>query len=92
MANWADEIKSDPSWKKANDWHYCTIPDGEKYKFQEKNGKAVEKVNEFINLLKNVFFIHCIHNNILPQFTQKVNCFVEASSLNSLLLPLTLSL
>jgi len=53
MANWADEIKSDPSWKKANDWHYCTIPDSEKYEFQEKNGKAVEKVNEFINLLKN---------------------------------------
>ena len=47
MANWADEIKSDPSWKKANDWHYCTIPDSEKYEFQEKNGKAVEKVNEF---------------------------------------------
>jgi len=39
--------------KKANDWHYCTIPDSEKYEFQEKNGKAVEKVNEFINLLKN---------------------------------------
>ena len=26
MSNWADEIKSDPEWKIANDWHWCTIP------------------------------------------------------------------
>ena len=31
MSNWADEIKSDPVWKKANDWHWCTVPDGEAY-------------------------------------------------------------
>ena len=31
MSNWADEIKSDPDWEKANDWHWCTIPDGEEY-------------------------------------------------------------
>ena len=53
MSNWADEIKSDPSWKIANDWHWCTIPDGELYEKDKHSGKAVEKVNEFINVLKN---------------------------------------
>ena len=53
MSNWADEIKSDPDWEIANDWHWCTIPDGESYKKDNYSGKAVEKVNEFINILKN---------------------------------------
>lgn len=53
LANWADEIKSDPKWRDANDWHYCTIPDGEKYDPNIGGGKAVEKVNEFIKTLKN---------------------------------------
>ena len=53
MSNWADEIKSDPSWKIANDWHWCTIPDGELYEKDKHSGKAVEKVNEFISVLKN---------------------------------------
>ena len=53
MSNWADEIKSDPSWKIANDWHWCTIPDGELYEKDKHSGKAVEKVNDFISVLKN---------------------------------------
>jgi hypothetical protein len=53
LANWADEIKSDPEWNKANDWHYCTIPDGEEYNPNKDGGKAVQKVNEFIKTLKN---------------------------------------
>ena len=53
MSNWADEIKSDPNWDIANDWHWCTIPDGESYKTDKYSGKAVEKVNEFISVLKN---------------------------------------
>ena len=53
LANWADEIKSDPKWKKANNWHYCTIPDGEKYNPDFDGGEAVEKVNEFIKTLKS---------------------------------------
>ena len=53
MSNWADEIKSDPSWKIANDWHWCTIPDGELYEKDKHSGKAVEKVNDFISILKN---------------------------------------
>ena len=53
MSNWADEIKSDPNWEIANDCHWCTIPDGEEYKKDKHSGKAVEKVNDFINVLKN---------------------------------------
>ena len=53
MSNWADEIKSDPKWKIANDWHWCTIPDGETYKKNKYSGQAVEKVNEFVAILKN---------------------------------------
>ena len=53
MSNWADEIKSDPDWKIANDWHWCTIPDGELYEKDKHSGKAVEKVNDFISVLKN---------------------------------------
>ena len=53
MSNWADEIKSDPSWKIANEWHWCTIPDGELYEKDKHSGKAVEKVNDFISVLKN---------------------------------------
>ena len=53
MSNWADEIKSDPNWKKANDWHWCTIPDDEEYEQNKHSGKAVEKVNEFIEILSD---------------------------------------
>tara|TARA_B100000029_G_C17506657_1_gene934708 strand:+ start:605 stop:1366 length:762 start_codon:yes stop_codon:yes gene_type:complete len=53
MSNWADEIKSDPNWKHANDWHWCTIPDGEYYEKGKHQGLAVEKVRDFIATLKN---------------------------------------
>ena len=53
MSNWADEIKSDPNWKIANDWHWCTIPDGKLYEKDKHSGRAVEKVNDFISVLKN---------------------------------------
>ena len=52
MSIWADEIKSDPQWKHASDWHWCTIPDGENYETGKHKGQAVEKVNEFIKTLK----------------------------------------
>ena len=53
MSIWADEIKSDPQWKHASDWHWCTIPDGEDYETGKHKGQAVEKVNEFIAALKS---------------------------------------
>ena len=53
MSNWADDIKSDPNWRHANDWHWCTVPDGESYEKDKHEGLAVEKVDEFINTLKD---------------------------------------
>lgn len=51
VSNWADEIKSDPNWRHANDWHYATIPDGEDYKPGKHRGKIIEKVQEFSEVL-----------------------------------------
>lgn len=51
IANWADEIKSDPKWDHSHDWHYCTILEGEKYTGPEAGGRAVQKVTEFSNLI-----------------------------------------
>ena len=31
MSTWADEIKSDPNWKHAGEWHWCTVGDDEDY-------------------------------------------------------------
>tara|TARA_B100000029_G_scaffold95753_1_gene85809 strand:+ start:2292 stop:3050 length:759 start_codon:yes stop_codon:yes gene_type:complete len=53
VSTWADEIKSDPNWDHAWDWHFCTIPDGEEYIPGKHSGKAVEKMNDFIATLKN---------------------------------------
>ena len=53
ISNWADEIKADPEWDHAWDWHYCTIPDGEEYELGKHRGQAIEKINEFIETLKN---------------------------------------
>ncbi|NQV42594.1 MAG: S1/P1 nuclease [Candidatus Marinimicrobia bacterium] len=52
IANWADEIKSDPAWKHANDWHYCTVLEGQEYIGPDDGGRAVQKVSEFTTLLE----------------------------------------
>lgn len=52
IANWADDIKSDPAWNHANDWHYCTVLDGEEYRGPDDGGRAVQKVTEFADFLK----------------------------------------
>ena len=52
IANWADEIKSDPDWKHANDWHYCTVLDSLEYRGPDDGGRAVQKVSEFTDFLK----------------------------------------
>ena len=46
VANWPDEIKSDPKWNHANPWHYCTIAEGQEYEGPEAGGYAVIKVTE----------------------------------------------
>jgi len=52
VSNWADDIKSDPSWKHANDWHYCTVPEGKAYQGPEDGGRAVQKVTEFKDFME----------------------------------------
>lgn len=52
IANWADEIKSDPAWDHSHDWHYCTILEGKGYEGPEAGGRAVQKVTEFSKLIK----------------------------------------
>ncbi|MCF7823181.1 MAG: S1/P1 nuclease [Candidatus Marinimicrobia bacterium] len=51
IANWADDIKSDPKWDHSHEWHYCTIIEGEEYTGPESGGRAVQKVTEFTKLL-----------------------------------------
>jgi hypothetical protein len=49
IANWADEIRSDPAWRFGEAWHYVTIPDGQTYAEAEKNpdGDVVEAIDRF---------------------------------------------
>lgn len=55
VANWADFIKSNPDWRKANPWHYVSIPDGKNYNSIEKNkdGDVVWAINHFSAVLKD---------------------------------------
>ncbi|EQC46911.1 S1/P1 nuclease [Bacteriovorax sp. Seq25_V] len=55
VANWADFIKSDPTWRKANPWHYVTIKDGQTYATSEKvkEGDVVWAINNFCGVLGN---------------------------------------
>ena len=48
---WADEIRSDPNWKHARNWHYATIPDDEDYETGKHRGDVIEKVKEFTKML-----------------------------------------
>lgn len=54
-STWADFIKSDPKWKKANPWHYVTVTEGKTYKQMKKNknGDVVWAINHFCKQLKN---------------------------------------
>tara|TARA_Y100000768_G_scaffold255476_1_gene194176 strand:+ start:41 stop:790 length:750 start_codon:yes stop_codon:yes gene_type:complete len=47
LSFWSDEIRSDPNWEYASDWHYATIPDGELYEPGKYPGQLIEKINEF---------------------------------------------
>lgn len=48
-STWADFIRSDPDWRKADDWHWVTIPDGMTYEETEKNprGDLIEALRRF---------------------------------------------
>lgn len=55
VANWADEIRSDPAWKKADPWHYVNIPDGQTYAAMEKNpaGDVIVALKRFEATLRD---------------------------------------
>lgn len=55
VSNWADEIRSDPSWKRADPWHYVNIPDGQTYETMEKNpaGDVIVAMKRFEATLRN---------------------------------------
>ena len=55
VSNWADEIRSDPSWQRADPWHYVNIPDGQTYETMEKNpaGDVIVAMKRFEATLRN---------------------------------------
>lgn len=54
VANWMDEIRSDPKYRHTAPWHYLTVEDGKNYdpKIQEKGGNAYEQLLTIIFALK----------------------------------------
>lgn len=55
LANWADEIKSDPNWDHAKPWHYISIDDDESWDNFERSpdGDILEALARFEKRLKD---------------------------------------
>lgn len=55
VSNWADDIRSDPAWKRADPWHYVNVPDGQTYDTMEKNpaGDILVALRRFEATLRN---------------------------------------
>ena len=53
LGTWADEIRSDPSWRRADPWHYVNIGDGQRYAQAAKNprGDVIEALGRFEKVL-----------------------------------------
>ncbi|MFP5471120.1 MAG: S1/P1 nuclease [Bacteroidia bacterium] len=53
-STWMDEIRSDSTYNKYEDWHWVTIPDGQTYANTEKNtnGDVIYAINFLIDTLK----------------------------------------
>lgn len=53
--NWADEIRSDPAWKKSDPWHYVNITDGVSYDDATKapNGDVIAALRQMEATLRN---------------------------------------
>jgi hypothetical protein len=49
VGTWADEIRADPEWAKAESWHWVTLPPGKSYAQTEKNpaGDVLEAIARF---------------------------------------------
>ncbi|GAA4319151.1 S1/P1 nuclease [Christiangramia aestuarii] len=56
VANYADDIKSDPEYRKYGPWHYVNIsPEADKYKIEEasKKGDLVQAIRKCVAALKD---------------------------------------
>jgi len=53
VGTWADDIRSDPAWAKAETWHYVTIPTGQTYATskKEEKGDVLEAIARFERVL-----------------------------------------
>jgi hypothetical protein len=49
VSTWPDEIRDEPEWAKADDWHWVTVPDGQTYATAQKNpkGDVLEAIARF---------------------------------------------
>lgn len=54
-STWMDDIRADPAYNYAHDWHWVTIPDGMSYEQTEKNpnGDIIEAIDRIIRALKS---------------------------------------
>lgn len=55
VSTWADFIRSDPDWRRADDWHWVTLPEGVSYDESEKNprGDVLEALQRFEATLRD---------------------------------------
>ena len=56
VSTWMDEIRSDSLYTFTEDWHWTTIPDGQRYEDAEKNtldGKAIQQLERMVRELKS---------------------------------------
>jgi hypothetical protein len=55
VTTWADEIRSEPDWAKADSWHWVTVPDGQAYETTQKNpgGDVLEAIARFEKVLRD---------------------------------------
>jgi S1/P1 Nuclease len=53
VTTWADDIRSEPDWAKAEPWHWVTIPDGQTYDSSPKHtgGDVLEAIARFEKVL-----------------------------------------
>lgn len=54
-STWADEIRSDPDWKRAEPWHFISIEDGETLEAVKRNpdGDVLEALQRFEAVLRD---------------------------------------
>jgi hypothetical protein len=54
-STWADEVRSDPAWKKADPWHFMSIDDNETLETTQRSpdGDVLEAIERFTGVLRD---------------------------------------